>query len=150
MRCPDCNKFVPFDSESDPEIDLDISDRVVTGSVRITNNCEDCGQELKEATFDVDEDFNDVIEDHWKAHGWKGGKAKPPEGHREFDVSDDGGSRTDEYQTTDRNGKKIKNYRYMKHLYGATVTIAVTCECGETFEREWSDNIPGSGMDELV
>lgn len=150
MRCPDCNKFVSFDSDSDPEIELELSDEFnVTGTVRIVNNCSECSQELKDATFDVDVDFADDVHAHWKEHGWKG-KGAGPAGHREMDLTDDGGSRSDEYQTTDRRGKPIRNPRYQKHLYGATVTITVECECGETFEREWSDSVQASGMEELV
>src|SRR5687767_14393235 len=57
MRCPDCNKFVSFDTEADPETNIDVAeDGAITGDVRIANNCQECGTELKEGTFDVDDD----------------------------------------------------------------------------------------------
>jgi len=150
MRCPDCNKFVSFDADTDPEIDCDVDeDGHITGSVRIVNQCAECGSELKEANFDVDVNVEDKLHDHWKANGWKG-KGAAPEGHRELDLSDDSGSRTERTQTTDRHGKPIKSHRYMKHFYGAEATFMVACECGETFEVQWSDEVQGSGMDELV
>jgi hypothetical protein len=59
MRCPDCNKFVSFDVDGDPEVELEADESTgeVTGTVRIVNACQECGAELTEATFDVDVDF---------------------------------------------------------------------------------------------
>lgn len=142
MRCNDCNKFVSFDTESDPEIDLAVDNSGhVTGTVRIVNTCQDCGSELKETTFDVDVDVDagEEITKHRKKKG----------DHKELSVDTDSGSRTERTQNKDRNGKPIKSYRYMKHFYGAEMTITVTCTCGETFEASWADEIQASGMDEL-
>jgi len=140
MRCNDCNKFVSYDTETDPEIGLDVSsDGHVTGSVRIVNTCQECGSELKEANLDVDVDLSAEIEKHRLLKGK----------HDDLSVSDDGGSRTDRTQNKDRNGKLITNRRYMKQFYGAEMTITVECECGEKFEASWAEEVQASGMDEL-
>lgn len=146
MRCPDCSKFVSLDTESDPEITLSIDDEgVVTGSVRITNNCQECSQELTEANFDVELDFSAEVLEHRESFS-----KEEQKDHDSLDLEDDGGSRVDEYQTKDRNGKQIKSARYQKHLYGAEVEVTVTCKCGETFTQSWSDKIQASAMDSLV
>jgi hypothetical protein len=152
MRCPDCNKFVSFDAETEPEIDVDFDEmtRTINGSVRIVNNCAECSTELKETTFDVDIDLSAEIEDHWKEHGWKDGDAEAPEGHGSFDLSDDGGSRSERSQTHDRHGKPIRNPRYSRRYYGATAVFTVACECGHNIEHQWEDEVQGSGMEELV
>lgn len=44
MRCPDCNKFVSFDTDVEPDVSLDVADDGgVSGSCRIVNACADCG-----------------------------------------------------------------------------------------------------------
>jgi hypothetical protein len=147
MRCPDCSKFVSFDTEQDPEIDVSVDDEgVVTGNVRIVNTCAECSTELKEATMDLEADLSDQIVEHRDADENK----DKPEEHDTLSVDTDGGSRFDELQNKDRHGKTIKNTRYMKHLYGAEVEITVTCKCGETFTNTWRDSVQGSGMEEMV
>lgn len=57
MRCPDCQKFVAY---GDPEFEVDdaeAQDGQLVASIRMVLPCEDCGTELKETTFDVDERF---------------------------------------------------------------------------------------------
>jgi hypothetical protein len=142
MRCPDCNKFVPFDTETDPETDVSVDDDgAVSGTVRIVNTCEECGQELKDTTFDVDVDLSAEFAEHKKEH--------PKEKHNltlDFEPS-----RTDRMENKDRRGKTIKNSRYMKHMYGAEGEIILTCSCDKWEHREtWSDEVAGSGMEELV
>lgn len=142
MRCESCSKFVSFDTETEPEINIDVAaEGHVTGDVRITNNCAECSTELKESTFTVDVDLSEEITAH---------RAEATEGdHKTLSVDHDGGSRTDRTQSTDRHGKPIKSSRYMRHFYGAEMTITVECECGEKFEQSWSDEVQASGMDEL-
>lgn len=148
MRCPDCNKFVSYDADGDPEIDVEVSeDGQITGTVRIVNACGECGTELKEYTFDVDD--SSIVDDVATHHKDKF-KHKGKDSDRSLEISDDGGSRTEETVTKDRHGKQIKLSRYMKHLYCAEATFTVTCACGETWEVGWSDNVQASGMDELV
>lgn len=59
MRCSDCGKFVGLETqveEPDLEISFDSDDKraMITGYVRVTRNCADCGNELKEYTFQVE------------------------------------------------------------------------------------------------
>src|SRR4051812_35969271 len=136
MRCPNCNKFVSYDVDTDPEIEVTISDDgTVTGTCRIVNGCAECGTELKEANFDIEMPAAGS-EDHDCL------------GHLEVEVED--AYRIEETQTLDRNGKTIKNPRYMKHLYGAGATFSVTCDkCDFSAEVPWKDFQSASGMDEL-
>lgn len=120
---------------------------MVTGSVDIANNCQECGTELKRATLDVECDLSAQVRDH---RDEKKEAGEPDSDHDSLDVADDGGQRFDELQNKDRHGKPIKNARYMKHLYGAEVEFKVTCKCGETFTENWRDSVPGSAMEESV
>lgn len=62
QSCDQCQKFVSFDTEQEPELDLSVDDEgVVTGNARIVNTCADCGQELTEATLDVEIDLSAEI-----------------------------------------------------------------------------------------
>lgn len=56
MRCPDCNKFVSLENGEPEEQSLEVSHHdgnrfEVTGEFRLARTCGECGQELKEATF---------------------------------------------------------------------------------------------------
>ena len=62
MRCPDCEKFVPFEP-GDPEISgEEVDNGTVTGQVRIVLTCGECGTELKEANLDFDMAFEHECE----------------------------------------------------------------------------------------
>lgn len=147
MRCPDCNKFVSFDSDLDPEVSIDVdADGMVSGTVRIVNACDQCGQELKEATFEIDVDLSEEMKTH--ILGAKENGVDFDEHAPECQLE---ASRTDRMNNKTRGGKLITNYRYMKHMYGAEGEIVLTCSCGEEVARQqWSDEVQGSGMDELV
>ena len=161
MRCPDCNKFVSFDTEQDPELNLDFDDEGrITGDARIVNACAECSTELKEHTFDVDsEDLVSVLEDHRDeviaklvADGMDKAEAEQQAqaDHIIESIDDDGGSRTERTQDKDRNGKPIKRARYAKHFYGFEATVTATCKCGEQFTTTVADEVQGSGMEEMV
>lgn len=54
MRCPDCNRFVAFDYEQEPEVDLSpmftgLQEVTTEITVRHLLTCAECGTELKEA-----------------------------------------------------------------------------------------------------
>lgn len=139
MRCPDCNKFVSFDTDVDPEIDnLEVNeDGHVTASVRIVNSCADCGTELTETTFEMegDVDFSDET-DHVPHSG---------EGH-ELSVEEESSERT--YR---QDGKPKTKARYRRSFYGVQVIAKVTCSCGALdVEVEMSDECMASWMDSLV
>jgi len=107
MRCPSCNKFASQSIDSnEPEMDIDIDDTTgqITGTVRIVVTAECCGDELKEATLDVDIDFPDA--DVLKKHQGK---------KHSLSIDQLSVEAVDEYQTTDRRGKPIRNPRYQTH-----------------------------------
>jgi hypothetical protein len=142
MRCPDCNKFVSYDDQTEPEVELEVDeDGNVSGTAHIILTCADCGTELKTADFDVEASL-EIPEGH------KG------EGH-ELEIELDGAELTVDRQTTDRHGKPIKNPRYMKTLYGYSAEFTVRCSCQETDADDLatgsaSENISASSMDEQV
>lgn len=139
MRCDTCNKFVSFDADTEPEVDLRVeNDGEVSGSVRIVNTCAECGEEMTETTFDVDIDLSEEIAEHRKTCS-----------ERDLDLNEDV-SRFDEFQTKDRRGRPIKLSRYQRHYYGIEVKVTVTCGCGATFEDEYKDMVSGSGMESLM
>lgn len=143
MRCPDCNKFVGQDP-GEPEVQsIEINNGEVQIEARLPVTCNECGNELKEGTFTMEETIPSEIAD-----------AHEGEGH-ELEVEEDDCEAVDEYQTTDRHGKPIKSVRYQKHLYGVRVGFSVTCSCQAAgaeplFSGEVSDTMPAGAMDELV
>lgn len=133
MRCPDCNKFTSYDDGAEPEVQSgpDVNeDAVVTASVRIVLPCADCGTELKEATFDLEEPPDDA--DFAAAH--RG------EGHS-LSVEETGCSMT---SRSEGRGRGTRTF------YGADLDVTVTCECGAKVEFTLSDEERASSMDELV
>ncbi len=128
MRCPSCNKFVGYE-EVEPEMEFSIdADGHVIGSVRIVNACQECGEELKEAVFDID--FAPKIDEKHKDHAF-------------------GVELNDIERTCRSEGKR----RGTKTFYGAKVEIVVTCDDCEggpvVASLSWSDDEQASSMDEL-
>lgn len=170
MRCPDCNKFASFDTETDPEINVEVAeDGQITGDVRIVNTCAECSTELKEATLDVDDDgIASQLEDHRAAMvaaklaeiESSGGaiaqrtaeavRIEVEDEHKIESGDSDSGQRTDRFETKTRTGKPIKNPRYQKHLYGFEAEVTATCSCGESFTTTIAGEVAGSGMEEMV
>ncbi len=127
MRCPDCSKFVSLEF-AEPEVDnIEVdADGNVTGGVRIHRDCADCGNELKEATFDIDVTVE--IGEH------------TGEGH-ELEIDGE----PDVEQIEEGGG------RYAKAYFGAKVTFTVKCSCGGLeVDGEYEDKVAASQMDELV
>jgi hypothetical protein len=58
-------------------------------------------------------------------------------------------TRTDDTQTTDRRGRKIRNPRYMRRLYGIQVEATIKCNtCDEDIATgNYSDSVAASGME---
>lgn len=139
-RCPDCNKFVSLDSETEPEVNVSVDkEGNVSGTVRIANSCQECSQEMSECTFEVDVSAPDEVTKHLA------------KGQHELEV-ELSASRTDRYENKTRTGKIIRNPRYQKHMYGAEGTIEWTCICNAEWShtQDWSDEVQASGMDSLV
>ena len=156
MRCPDCNKFVPFDEPTaereSEEIGLDLNGNKlavnVSASVRLVLPCGECGTELKETNFELE-----ASADHECAQIPKDeGKARQVLDDSDVGEGDWDDPETGDYmQTKDRNGKSIKDPRYMKHFYTVTQAVTVKCPfCQEEISLEMQDEIQGSGMDEMV
>ena len=140
-RCNDCNKFVSIESEGDPELNIDTDGHGnVSGSVRIVNECAECGSELTSATFDVTIDLTKEVEEHIaEMHGGK---------EVEWELDNEDASRTDRY---DGKGRRAP------HMYGVEVSVDLVCkvcaghaDLGERFEIHgtFSDEIQASAMDE--
>jgi hypothetical protein len=142
--CPDCRPFAPknTDNDAEPDLSYDKDSQTVTGTVRIHNDCENCGQELEETTFEIEIDCKEVIEKHKKEH--------PTESHS-FDEDDITVERYDDTLRKDRRGKEIKNPRYWSRLYGVNVSVQLQCSCGEDIDEvTFSDSTKASYMDSLV
>ena len=143
MRCPSCNKFVAYDTWVEPEEqDAPAAEGgTFTASYRRVLNCEECGEELKEATIEFEYDFSGDE---------PAVKGKESKGHEhEWEISCDVQPTTSS-QTTDRRGRKITNPRYMKTLYGVCLDVELTCECGQKMEFDLEESCSASSMDELT
>jgi len=150
-RCAECNKFVSYD-QADPEVDnLEIEGNTVSATIRIVNNCDQCGTELREATLEptIEVEIPDEHIDEGKE--WCETCKEPqwvlPDGTHKcrehlLTVEEENSERTDRQE-----GKG----RYAKTFYGATVFFSVGCSCGEmeVINGDLSDDIQASAMDEL-
>lgn len=173
MRCPDCSKFVSFDTDTEPEVDAtEVDDEGhVTFDARIVNNCAECGTELTEYTFNVEVDLTDAVGAHQTEaldeaaqvadQAKVDGKPAPEaEKHNDLKVEvecDRNDRRETETVTVAKRGpkkgqtvKKPIPFRYQKQFYGVSGTVTVTCACGEEFAADFSDDVQASGMDEMV
>jgi hypothetical protein len=142
MRCPDCNKFVSFEEE-DPEVeDLEVGDDgVVSMSARISNNCADCGTELKTGTVEGEASLHDEIAAH--------------ECKKKDDYEDDPERKGFDLSVCEEDAMRDQRVegkgRGARTFYQAVVNVTVTCErCDETFEGEVVGEIQASAMDECV
>ena len=137
MRCPDCCKFVSMDTETEPEFDEPSAEDVIavcTVDVRITNNCADCGTELKEANFSLELEG-----------------AEPGDGEKTPHENCKGELTLDFVCERSDRSDSAKNPRYARTFYGVEVTVEVKCEkCGFKHNAVVSDECQASGMDELV
>ena len=140
MRCPDCNKFVSFDTDNDPEVDsVDYQSGEVTASVRIVNVCAECGTEMKEATLELSEDVSDVVDEHVRACHELNAEGEDISGH---EITADEGS-------AERTMRTEGSGRYTKTFYGVTLDVTLTCDCGKwTHDVQLSDDVQASSMDE--
>lgn len=127
MRCSDCNKFVSIEM-SEPELELELSEKEITGTVRLVQTCADCGTELAEANLDISESF-------------------------EFEHSnkDCNGELTLEGEGAENNDRYEGKGRYTKYFYGADVTTTIKCEkCDATLLVEFAVEEQASYFDSLV
>ena len=147
MRCPDCNKFVPYDTEIAPEVGSEevehsIDDGKGTAQiiveVRRVLTCENCGTELKDCTFDFSEEIEVcacVNED-----------GIPTEMDTEVEAHP-----TTRMQTHDRAVRVITSPRYRKTYYGVDICGAVKCpKCLGDWAFQESQDLEASAFDELT
>lgn len=153
MRCPDCNGFRSYDTEADPEGDLEIdAEGTITGDITRDLPCSDCGTVLKSAEFNVDQDLNEIVDVQelksdpngltlcTKAHDWDWANASQP-----------AVSPTERLEDKDKNGKQIKAMRFMTKYYGIEVTGEVRCkDCPAAGIYSFSDEQSASSFDEQV
>lgn len=161
MRCPDCCKFVGLEME-DPEVTSELNideDGFITGEVRIARSCAECGAELKEATFQVDEQV-DLTAERAARHSQQVADGREHELQIEH---------SDPQPVEERGSGRARSY------FGASLDYVVTCSCEdapsvafgsakseETEEQRskreaerwrvdgtWEDMVGASEMDEL-
>ena len=137
MRCSSCNKFTEVDSDVEPEVQDEFEYEcklppspdlggIVHGSVRIVNQCADCGDELQEATFEFDIKV----------------PLRQEEGCEDFMEVDAEVSRWDEYRPP---GAKRQ-----AHFYGVEVSGTVSCpSCKVKTSFSGKDEVKSSHMDEV-
>lgn len=136
-RCTDCNKFVSYGDIQTEIVDERVDGDMVIIEVRIVLTCADCGAELKEATLEFEQEI-----DHECA------SAETDE--ERYEITASSADATDRRQTKDRHGKPIKNPRYAKQFYGASVAVGVKCRwCGETFDVSGDVEEQASAFEEL-
>jgi hypothetical protein len=172
MRCPDCDKFVPY-GEQDPELNLDVTQHFsdkdvedavrlvgdvakaigasagdgvmpvsITGNVRIALTCEQCSTELKEASLELELDVDVPV--------------NPPDGTEwaedsEWELD---GETAENHQRTEGKGGGTKTF-YGARVSGNLTRVFTGPEVIGKFDKvavpfEWYDDIQASSMDELT
>jgi len=130
MRCPDCEKFVSYAGEEEPEQELiELNDGEIQAEVRIHKDCAECGSELKEATLNMQAELSAAFQ---AAHQGAGHDLQIDE--------------TPQWIATERTEGKGRG---LKTFYGASAAVTVKCSCGASEEVAVEDDIPASTMDEL-
>lgn len=139
-NCPGCNKFAALEFQ-EPEIenDVTIDGTLVQAQVRIYRTSECCGEEMKEATLEMEEEIDPkTFAEHIDPE-----TLKPLEGH-DLAIEND-----DPEQVEEGGG------RFKKSYFGASVEFRVRCSCQEEnadplYVGTLTDKISASGMDEMV
>lgn len=141
-RCDSCQKFASLE-EGDPELEgeVEVTDDTVSADVRLTRNCADCGDELLETTFSLEEhpailgttcEPTDELAGDDKHHTWEAGEFEPMV--------------TDRY---DDKGGKIKAKRFMKRMIGVEGTVTLTCtKCQTTTDVTLKAETSASSFDD--
>lgn len=151
-RCNDCNKFVSYEGDEEPEDDQEFeAEQIDDGLVKVTGsmarllNCGECGSELKRATIEFEEEIpfeHDAgcptfLDDEDEKH-------EDPDFEVEAEMY-----ANERSQTHDRHGKPIKNYRYRRTFYGIEGTATITCtHCQATAEVELTGEEQASAFEE--
>jgi hypothetical protein len=136
-QCPSCQKFAGLELQ-DPEVNevsLDEESQTVSVEVRIVRNSECCGDEMKEYTFNTDQELPADLVAKMEAI-----KKEHPDA--EFDAQEGGVDQLEE-----------GGHRYKKSYYGYTLTADINSIVDGKTQTigsvEVTDKIEASGMDEL-
>lgn len=164
-RCNDCNKFVSYDAEIEPEEEESLSvsgDKdgyAVEGSFRRVLGCAECGAELRAATIELSEDV-DLIEPPEPS---KGGEESEDEGEDKKPISEED-AENPLFCKKSRDGShdfEVEDYdveptvraegrgRGMRTFYGVKVVARLCCsKCGATAEVTLSGSEQASNFEE--
>jgi hypothetical protein len=126
--------------EAELEIEQDGTTVRITGTVRCALACAECGTELKETTFDVDEEIGDPRLERTGDLDPKRYHGMSCEGHPlEIEVSGE--------EATESGGS-----RYAKNMRGFRLHYHVTCveNCPVDIEGDIEDSLQASAWDELT
>lgn len=133
MRCPSCNKFVPYgEGRIDvDEVEVDPATGAITAHADLTLDCGECGEDLKSAGFDFDVE-DEAVKEHLATRG-----------PHELAVAGEDGEPSNRQEGVGR---------YAKTFYGVEIGYAVTCARHPKWSAAGtlSDDCQASGMDELV
>jgi hypothetical protein len=134
-RCGSCNKFVSLDTEVDADLRLEVNPQgQVSGTCEIQNTCAECGDALRTAAFDVEENVLEKVEAHRLAD-------HPQEKILTLELVGEEATRTE------RSGKGKRAARF----YGVEIRASVQCGLceAEIAVIETSDEIQASAMEEM-
>lgn len=142
MRCSSCQRFVSFEEDEEPEVEVSLSqDGKVTASVRIVNSCAECGQELCDAHFEL---VGSVSLAKFRGHVCLDEKPLPgvPEAES-IPILEADEEEVERTSRTEGKGRGMRTYN------GVKVTVRVKCGCGECQDVvEMSDEVSASEMEE--
>jgi uncharacterized Zn finger protein (UPF0148 family) len=157
MRCPTCEKFVSLELQEPESPDVSVEYNgdpdarrsrthglgflgrapgfIITGSIRIVRTCAECGEELKEATLDIDQEV-EVGEDLTAAEKTEAATVT---------TYDDAEVEDESVESIEEGGG-----RYKKSYFGAEVTFVIRAgpENAVVARVTWSDKVAASQMDE--
>jgi hypothetical protein len=172
LRCEPCGKFVAFEPQ-EPEANVDIDKTHVSGDIRVFLSCAECSAEMKEASFQIDEDFTEELGLCEILKKGKEPEYKDSDGYVLADSSIEVNVELTERRITgekkvlkraSKHGKAGEEIfvpwkpRYHQQFYGFELTVNVTFRFSKEGEedktreasRTVSDEIQASGMDELM
>jgi hypothetical protein len=137
MRCEQCNRFVAYEGDEEPEVteeNLEVvgeknkapSEILYNVSVRAVKNCAECSTELKSADFE----FEGTVPEEFIAEHWRGKDEWGIECEASASESSEGAG------------------RYAKTYYGVDLSVVVTAPDGETWEESLEDRLQASSWEE--
>lgn len=137
-RCNDCNKFVPYDTDVEPELtdsSVDETTGDVTAEVRRVLTCGECGTEMKDSSFSFEVDAD---EQHIEEGSITEAAATC---EHEWEFKDE---ETETDDSSEGRGRGTKTF------YGAKYTFVIHCtKCNLERTGDASDRCQASHMEEL-